>query len=236
MLKKSVSLEEIAEVSQGLIPYNTRELSESNPYISSTQKGQEWKPLLDRGACVGRYKLTWYGLYVKFGPWLYTANQPRFYENHKILVQRHRNPSLVRRVVATLDESSFYFKDNLCGIIGLDSPYDLAYVLGILNSALLNDFYRRNFTEVSLNPTYLRRLPIARLDFKVRREKAQHDRMVSLVDSMLAMHKQLASAKGEAQRVAIQRQIEATDREIDRLVYDLYGLTEEEIAIVEGAS
>ena len=58
---------------------------------------------------------------------------------------------------------------------------------------------------------------------------------VVLVDSMLAMHKQLASAKSEAQRGAIQRQIEATDAEIDRLVYELYGLTKEEIAIVEGA-
>ena len=59
--------------------------------------------------------------------------------------------------------------------------------------------------------------------------------MVSLVDSMLALHRQLASAKSEAQRGAIGRQIEATDAEIDRLVYDLYGLTKEEIAIVEGA-
>jgi hypothetical protein len=57
--------------------------------------------------------------------------------------------------------------------------------------------------------------------------------MVKLVDSMLAMHKQLSSAKSESQRAAIQRQIEATDAEIDRLVYDLYGLTKEEIAIVE---
>ena len=32
----------------------------------------------------------------------------------------------------------------------------------------------------------------------------------------------------------LQRQIEATDREIDRLVYELYGLTDEEIAVVEG--
>lgn len=32
-----------------------------------------------------------------------------------------------------------------------------------------------------------------------------------------------------------QRQIDATDRAIDRLVYDLYGLTEEEIGIVEGS-
>ena len=53
---------------------------------------------------------------------------------------------------------------------------------------------------------------------------------------MLAMHKQLASAKGEAQRGAIQRQIEATDRAIDRLVYELYGLTDDEIEIVEEAT
>ena len=35
------------------------------------------------------------------------------------------------------------------------------------------------------------------------------------------------------QKTVIQRQIDATDAEIDRLVYDLYGLTAEEIAIVE---
>ena len=52
---------------------------------------------------------------------------------------------------------------------------------------------------------------------------------------MLSMHKQLGSAKSAAKKAVIQRQIDATDREIDRLVYDLYGLTKEEIAIVEGA-
>ena len=38
------------------------------------------------------------------------------------------------------------------------------------------------------------------------------------------------------ERIVIERQIEATDREIDRLVYELYELTEEEIALVEGAT
>jgi hypothetical protein len=43
--------------------------------------------------------------------------------------------------------------------------------------------------------------------------------------------------RGSANRcAAFQARIDATDREIDRLVYDLYGLTEEEIAIVEGAA
>lgn len=37
-------------------------------------------------------------------------------------------------------------------------------------------------------------------------------------------------------KTAIQRQIDATDDEIDNLVYELYGLTEEEIKIVEGAT
>ena len=60
-----------------------------------------------------------------------------------------------------------------------------------------------------------------------------HDRMVKLVDSMLGLHKQLAAAKSEAQKAVIERQIDATDAEIDRLVYDLYGLTAEEIALVE---
>ena len=59
--------------------------------------------------------------------------------------------------------------------------------------------------------------------------------MVKLVVSMLALHKQLAAAKSEAQKTVIQRQIDATDAEIDRLVYDLYGLTKKEIAVVEGA-
>jgi DNA-binding CsgD family transcriptional regulator len=60
--------------------------------------------------------------------------------------------------------------------------------------------------------------------------------MVDMVESMLALHKQLLAAKSESQKTVVQRQIDATDAEIDRLVYGLYGLTPEEIAIVEGAT
>lgn len=57
--------------------------------------------------------------------------------------------------------------------------------------------------------------------------------MVSLVQTMLDLHKQLAEVKGEHERNLLQRQIEATGRQIDALVYELYELTEEEIRIVE---
>jgi len=60
--------------------------------------------------------------------------------------------------------------------------------------------------------------------------------MVSLVDRMLSLHKQLQEARTPHDEIALQRQIEATDRQIDGRVFELYGLTEEEIGIVEGAN
>ena len=62
----------------------------------------------------------------------------------------------------------------------------------------------------------------------------RHDRMVGLVEQMLKLHKDLPAAKTAHGKTLLQRQIAATDNQIDRLVYDLYELTPEEIAIVEG--
>jgi type II restriction/modification system DNA methylase subunit YeeA len=51
---------------------------------------------------------------------------------------------------------------------------------------------------------------------------------------MLSLPKRLPAAKTAHQKTVLKRQIEATDRQIDRLVYELYELTDEEIAIIEG--
>lgn len=59
--------------------------------------------------------------------------------------------------------------------------------------------------------------------------------MVKLVESMLKLHEQLATAKTAHDKTLIQRQIDATGRQIDALVYALYGLTDEEIRMVEAA-
>ena len=60
-----------------------------------------------------------------------------------------------------------------------------------------------------------------------------HDKMVARVERMLDLHRQLPSVTGEGSRV-VDMQIEATDREIDALVYALYGLSENEVRVVEG--
>jgi hypothetical protein len=84
------------------------------------------------------------------------------------------------------------------------------------------------------NKQFLVQLPIRAPNFDHPPDKTAHERMIRLVDNMQSLHDRLASAKSGAHRRVVQRQIESTDREIDRMVYDLYGLTEEEIAIVEG--
>jgi hypothetical protein len=79
-------------------------------------------------------------------------------------------------------------------------------------------------------------LPFRAIDFTNAADRDRHDRMVSLVELMLELHNQLAVAKTDHARTNLQRQIDATDAQIDKLVYELYGLTDEEIKIVEAAS
>ncbi|MCY2951837.1 MAG: hypothetical protein NTU53_07650 [Planctomycetota bacterium] len=53
---------------------------------------------------------------------------------------------------------------------------------------------------------------------------------------MLSLHQSLAATQAPADKESLQRQISATDKQIDQLVYQLYGLTEDEIRIVEEAT
>ena len=83
--------------------------------------------------------------------------------------------------------------------------------------------------------TDARRLPFPRIDLKNSSSRAHHDKLVALVDKMLLLVPKLRAAKSEGDRATLQNAVAATDRAIDALVYELYGLTPEEIALVEGA-
>jgi len=78
-------------------------------------------------------------------------------------------------------------------------------------------------------------LPISTGNFFNLTIKTRHDCMVALVTHMLDLNKKLQDARLKQEKTMRSRQIEATDATIDKLVYELYGLTEEEIAIVKGA-
>ncbi|MDY6823897.1 MAG: hypothetical protein SWH68_08935 [Thermodesulfobacteriota bacterium] len=61
----------------------------------------------------------------------------------------------------------------------------------------------------------------------------RHDRMVALVEQMMDLSQRLNTAKTAPEKEVLTRQIQTTDRQIDQLVYELYGLTDEEVQLVE---
>jgi type I restriction-modification system DNA methylase subunit len=150
-------------------------------------------------------------------------------------------PDLSTKAAYSVDQTGeLFFTGGVAGGYGLllDPRYSREYVLGLLNSRLLDWLHHKTATQMrggwySYESRFIRDLPIRIIDLADKTDKVAHDRMVKLVDSMLALNQQLAAAKSEAQKAVLHRQIDATDAEIDRLVYDLYGLTPEEIAIVE---
>jgi uncharacterized membrane protein len=74
---------------------------------------------------------------------------------------------------------------------------------------------------------------ISSIDFSNFGEVAKHDKLVALVDHMLELQKKYHDARMEQDKELYERQIKIVDAQIDKMVYGLYGLTDEEIGIIE---
>ena len=158
-------------------------------------------------------------------------NFAKYMEGNKIIF-----PDIATYPRFALDETGYYSSNTTYFI-----PYHDLYLLCLLNSRLgyfyfiqscaglegKNDNYLRFFGQ------YLKPFPIRTIDFSDPQDVARHDKMVSLVETMLDLHKQLQEVGTPHEKTRIQNQIDYTDKQIDALVYELYNLTEDEIAIVE---
>jgi hypothetical protein len=82
---------------------------------------------------------------------------------------------------------------------------------------------------------YLSPFPVRVINFSDKADRARHDRMVSLVEAMLNAKRQLQTARTDRDRDHYESKCAALDSQIDTLVYELYELTPEEIALVEAA-
>jgi len=147
-------------------------------------------------------------------------------------------PNICKEPRFTFDIQNFYSNQKTYII-----PIDDKYLLGLLNSKLIWLFLKRTCTclgdpdkggRLELSYIYVREIPIRSINFSDPTDVARHDRMVTLVTQMLDLNKKLQDARLEQERTMLSRQIEATDDAIDKLVYELYELTEEEVKVVEG--
>ena len=141
------------------------------------------------------------------------------FEKPKIML-----PDIAIRPQAIYDDQGFYCV-NTAYII----PADDKFLLAILNSKLINYYYSKITSTIRggymrFIRQYLETIPITKL---------QSHAIIQYVDSIIKLNKQLLTIKLDTQHKQIQRTIAHAEKRIDELVYELYGLTEEEIAIIE---
>ncbi|MCK9592957.1 MAG: Eco57I restriction-modification methylase domain-containing protein [Methanoregula sp.] len=140
----------------------------------------------------------------------------------------------------TLCSNGLYHNTKVYSLLPEENVSEnIRYYLGILNSKIMwwylsNTGYALRGGYFTFKTNYLKDFPLRTINPNDPTDIARHDRMVSLVTQMLDLNKKLQDVRLEQERTMLSRQIEATDGAIDKLVYELYGLTDEEIAIVEG--
>jgi adenine-specific DNA-methyltransferase len=154
------------------------------------KKSKNLKPFVE-GRDIGRYFTPTKTRYLRYERnLLHRPRTPKVFEApEKIMIQRitgGNNP-----LKATYDDTLLYNKESINNIILKDNiNYGTKYVLSLVNSRLLNWFYKNTFTNaskltVNLSKEYLSKLPIRSIDFTNPEEKKMHDDLVALVDTML---------------------------------------------------
>jgi len=176
--------------------------------------------------------------WLSYGNWLAEPRYKAPFDDLKKIVIRQTSD----RLIAHIDTNKYLSLKNVHNLRITNDKLEYEYLLSLLNSKLLDWWYQklipekgRVFAEVKV--VNLEKLPIRMIDFANPDEVKNHDQLVALVDTMLTLNKELhqpASALTEQRQNQIKDRIAYTDRQIDQLVYQLYGLTDEEIKIVEG--
>jgi type I restriction-modification system DNA methylase subunit/predicted type IV restriction endonuclease len=223
------------QIGKGTPPQN-KDIVENRIFDSSERISSEYRQYL-RGKDINKYIIApLEERFIKFGPWIAEPRPAIDFSAEEKILMRQTGDSLI----ATLDTNRYLCLNNLHVIINRNNNYNIRYLLGLLNSNLLNWYYHTLNPEVGealaeIKKSNVENLPIRNIAFDNAAEKKKHDWMVTLVEQMLALHKQLTETKTGQEQTLIQRQIDATDQQIDKLVYELYELTPEEIKIVENA-
>lgn len=149
------------------------------------------------------------------------------FEKPKIII-----PAIVQSASCTFDRKGFYSNDKTTII-----PVNDLYLLALLNSKTLN-FVMKNISSTKqggyfeYKPMYIAQLPIPQLDLTNESEKAMHDQLVQCVTEILKLKREFDETQLRYRKTQLDSEIRAVDDQIDALVYTLYGITEQDMALI----
>lgn len=243
---KKQNLIDICDFSLGLTPYDKYKGHSQNQinnkvFHADRKRDGTFKPLLT-GKDINRYYVEWNKQkWISYGEWLGAPREKKYFTNKRILVRQIISGEPPRIYAGYAEEEIYNAQIAFNLLLKPQSEMNILVVLGILNSKLITFFHRIRY----LDPTKkvfqkiliqdAKKFPFPVIKLIEKEEKKRYDKMVKLVKQMNQLNKEFQNAKTSHKKEVIQRQINATDKQIDKLVYKLYDLTEKEIAIVEGS-
>lgn len=229
----SLTLSNYFDCSQGYIPYRLSDLimtygevegtriKKERLWHSEQQSDEFWIREL-YGRDITKYNYFSTGEFVKYGPHVATYVDPRFFNQKRVVVREITNPCIIACIV----EDTYLNDPQLLPLIKKDSNVVFEYesLWAILNSKIAT-FYHFNHSPKATKGAFPKILILDLNTFPIPELKSE------IMSDLQTKAKVLLMTK----KSNPQADTTAEEREIDRLVYDLYGLTEDEIAIVEGA-
>jgi predicted type IV restriction endonuclease len=237
----------LADITRGVHPYRVggfgksafqdghqikRDLKE-RPYHCQQQKNG-FRPFI-YGKDLKRFCPPFATDFIKYGSWLAEPRNSKFFEGDRIYSRKILGPRLkitIEKGDTVADQQVYITKPNL-------NFHSIEYYAAILGSSMMAYFIRNYFDEGNdafpqIKVGQLKSLPIELAELSDKNQKEIHDKITTSISNLFKLNAQLNNTKLAHEKTALQRQIDVTDKQIDSLVYELYGLTEEEIKIVEG--
>ncbi len=223
--RDSIPLSDLFETISGIKEYQvgkgkpaqTKDQVINKVFNSNSKIDNTYLPEL-RGKNLGKYSYNWSNEYISYGPWIAEPRIASFFYGDKLLIRQI--PSTKSLIVSFVNEPFVIDQTAYIAKCKQGFTIDLYFYLGILNSKLLywyfvniNNEFDKLFPKIKVKE--FNRLPIPKI----------------ATDSIIS-----STVKSIIQSKKIDLNMDTTDLEtqIDQLVYQLYGLTNEEIKIVEG--
>lgn len=202
-LENSNLLEEYFDINVGIKPYQvgkgippqTKQIVENRVYDSEKPADKQYRQYL-RGRDIGRYYINPTEMrYIKYGQWLAEPRPAANFDAPSKIFMRQTGDSLV----AALDTSKYLCLNNMHVMVPKNHAVNINYILGIINSRLLNWYYHTLNPEVGEALAEVKRanvaqLPIHKINSSSVEEKKSHDSIVKLVSQLLALYNNLNSS------------------------------------------
>jgi hypothetical protein len=228
----TTKLENILQFSRGI------KTSDDKRFLTMIKNNEDCKPVY-RGRNIKAYSLNWASEYIWYRPDLMKEkvgslpHNKAFFEVSEKLITQRVNSSM--QLLVAYDNEQNYFLDttNVSRMETWDKKHSLKYILALLNSKLINFWYSNKYKMPTIGLYELHSIPFREIDFNNKSELTKYNEIIKHVDQLLQLNRDLQTATLPNQKEQIQGRISYCEDRINAMVYELYGLTGEEIGIIE---